>query len=63
MSTNLPTDSPEEVNFQVAQGTLLTFQVQDAQQQIKSLEDLAPANAGIALTGANFAVGVWAGSR
>lgn len=52
-----------QFSFQVAQGTLLTFQVQDAQQQIKSLEDLQPTHGGIVLTGANFAIGVWAGSR
>lgn len=52
-----------QLTFQVAQGTLLTFQVQDPRQQIKSLEDLHSGNGGPALNGANFGIGVWVGSH
>jgi Carboxypeptidase regulatory-like domain len=52
-----------QLSFHVGQGTLLTFHVQDPRQQIKSLEDLPTVAGHLPLTGANFGVGIWAGSR
>jgi hypothetical protein len=52
-----------QLQFQVAPGTMLTFQVQDPKDQIRDLEGLQTANAKLPLSGANFAIGVWAGSR
>lgn len=51
------------LNFQVAQGALLTFQVQDLTRKIVSLEDLPVVHGRLPLTGANFGIGIWAGSR
>ena len=51
------------VHFQIADGTLLTFQVQDPRNQIRDLESLPAVNGRMPLTGANFAIGVWAGTR
>ena len=60
---NLVSGQTATVNFQLADGTLLTFQVQDPRNQIRDLESLPVVNGRMPLTGANFAIGVWAGTR
>jgi hypothetical protein len=60
---NIASGQTAQVTLTVTQGTLLTFEIQDPRQQIRSLEDLQPAGGGLALTGANFAIGIWAGAR
>jgi hypothetical protein len=52
-----------QVRFVVAEGTLLTFQVEDPKHQVVDLESLPTVNGGMALTGANFSIGIWAGTR
>jgi hypothetical protein len=52
-----------QVRFVVAEGTLLTFQVEDPRHQIIDLESVPTVNGRMALTGANFSIGIWAGSR
>ena len=52
-----------QVRFHVSQGVLITFQVADTRQQIVSLEDLPIVAGRLPLTGANFGIGIWAGSR
>jgi len=52
-----------QLKFVVAEGTMLTFQVEDPNHRIRSLEDLPVIAGRLPLTGANFAIGVWAGTR
>lgn len=59
---DLTSGTMEQLTFQVNQGTLLIFQVQDPRGQIRS-PDLQAAGGALALSGANFGIGVWAGSR
>jgi hypothetical protein len=49
--------------LQIAEGTLLTFRVADPKGQIRDLESLQTATARLPVSGANFAIGIWAGSR
>ena len=42
---------------------MLTFSIQDPKRQIRDLEDLRAEDGRIPLSGANFAIGVWAGTR
>ncbi len=51
------------LRFEVAEGTLVTFQVHDPRHQIVDFESLATVNGRSPLAGANFSVGIWAGSR
>jgi len=52
-----------QLRFVVAEGTLLTFQVEDPKHQIIDLESLSMVNGRIPLSGGNFPVGVWAGAK
>jgi hypothetical protein len=47
----------------VAEGTMLTFQVEDPKHQVRDLESLPIVDGRLPLSGANFGIGVWAGSR
>jgi hypothetical protein len=47
----------------IAEGTLLTFQVEDPKHRVVDLESLPRIGGRLPLTGANFAVGAWAGTR
>jgi hypothetical protein len=51
------------LQFQVAEGTLVTFQVQDSRGQIRDLADLRTSDGRMALAGGNFRVGVFVGNR
>jgi len=52
-----------QVSLQIAEGTLLIFQVQDPGGKIRDLESQPTVNGRMPLTGSNFAIGVWAGTR
>ncbi len=52
-----------QLKFQVAEGTLLSFEVQDPRQQIRDTVDLHPAKAAPVGSRGNFTIGVWAGTR
>lgn len=52
-----------QLKFVVAEGTLITFRVEDPKRQVVDLESLPTINGRVPLSGANFAVGIWAGSR
>ena len=54
---------PAQLRFVVAEGTLLTFQVEDPKHRVVDLESLPRTDGRIPLSGGNFAVGVWAGTR
>ncbi len=47
----------------VAEGTLLVFQVSDPKNLIRDLADLPIVNGRLPLTGGNFRIGVFAGTR
>jgi hypothetical protein len=47
----------------ISEGTVLTFVVQDLKNQTRDLADLYTGAAKLPLSGSNFAIGVWAGSR
>ena len=51
------------LTFVVAEGALITFQVEDPKQQVIDLESLPVANGRLPLTGANFSIGISAGTR
>jgi hypothetical protein len=52
-----------QIKFVVAEGTVVTFQVEDPKHQIRDLESLQTPGGRMPLFGANFAIGIWAGSR
>jgi hypothetical protein len=60
---NLASDQTVNLKFVVAEGTLLTFQVEDPKHQIRDLESLQAETGRPAPPGANFAIGIWAGTR
>lgn len=62
-SVDLASSATAPLRFQIAEGTMLTFEVQDPRQQIRDLADLNSANGRLPVSGSNFAIGVWAGSR
>jgi len=51
------------LTLQVAVGALVTFEVQDPKGQIRDMADLQQAHGGIPAAGANFRVGIMAGTR
>jgi hypothetical protein len=63
MRVDLAAGQTAQVNLQIAEGTLLTFQVQDPKQQVVDLESLRVASGKPSVSAANFAIGVWAGTR
>jgi hypothetical protein len=63
MHADLADGQAVQVTLVVAEGTLLTFQVADPRNQIKDLESLSTPGGRVALSGANFGIGVWAGTR
>jgi hypothetical protein len=52
-----------QLRFVVSEGTLVTFQVEDPKHQIRDFESLPLINGRIPWARANFAVGIWAGTR
>lgn len=62
-NVDLSTGQTGQLKIHIAEGTLLTFQIQDARQQIRDLADLNTSNGRLPVSGSNFAIGVWAGSR
>jgi len=63
-STNVDLASIQPaLRFHISTGTLLTFQVNDPHHRIKDLADLRTPDGRMPLTGGNFAIGIWAGTR
>jgi hypothetical protein len=52
-----------QLSFQIASGAMLTFQVSDPNRRVRDLADIPVSSGRVALSGANFAIGVWAGMR
>src|SRR5207249_1903846 len=63
MRVDLTQGQTEQVKFQIAEGTIFTFHVEDPKHQIRDLTDLQTASARQPLSGGNFAIGLWAGAR
>jgi hypothetical protein len=55
--------SLSDLKLLVAEGTLVTFQVEDPRHQIRDLTDFQQPRAMLPLTGSNFAVGIFVGRR
>lgn len=53
----------KELKFQLEDGILVRFQVADPKQQIRDLADLQKPVAALPLSGSNFRIGVFAGTR
>jgi hypothetical protein len=47
----------------ISEGSLVTFEVQDPNSRIRDLADLPAPSGGMAISGANFGIGVFAGLR
>ncbi len=52
-----------DVKFQIAEGALVTVVVQDVKRQIVDLSEARTGDGRMPLSGGNFAIGVWHGTR
>jgi hypothetical protein len=63
MRVDVAAGQTAEVKFQIAEGAMVTFVVQDPKRQIRDLSEVRTGDGRMPLSGGNFAIGVWHGTR